>query len=196
MTTRRAHGQPLRGAQARGRPQVRKRGGRRCGCLCAFAEEHGASLLEELTPALLDDFLASRPRPRPRSFNHLLGVVRCLLDWAVAHELLEASPLQARRASGNGDADPVPLRHRPGATAARRGRRAPGSTHKPPNAERPTARSSRSATGSGLRVGEACALRVGDVDRTRGCSSSSAASSARVDWFRTARASASSSPSS
>ena len=51
----------------------------------------------DLTLALLVDFLASRPRSRPRSFNHLLGVVRCLLDWAVTLQLLEASPLQARR---------------------------------------------------------------------------------------------------
>ena len=65
--------------------------------LVRFAAEHQVSCLGELTPALLEDFLASRPRPHPRSFNHLLGVVRCLLDWAVTWGLLEASPLQARR---------------------------------------------------------------------------------------------------
>lgn len=48
--------------------------------LVRFAAEHPADCLSELTPALLEDFLASRPMPRPRSFNHLLGVVRCLLD--------------------------------------------------------------------------------------------------------------------
>ena len=63
--------------------------------LVRFAAEHHVSRLGELTPALLEDFLASRPRPHPRSFNHLLGVVRCLLDWAVTWGLLEASPLQA-----------------------------------------------------------------------------------------------------
>ena len=62
-----------------------------------FAAGHQVSCLSGLTPALLEDFLASRPRARPRSFNHLLGVVRCLLDWAVTWQLLEASPLQARR---------------------------------------------------------------------------------------------------
>ena len=65
--------------------------------LVRFAAGHQVSCLGELTPALLEDFLASRPRLRPRSFNHLLGVVRCLLDWAVTWDLLEASPLQARR---------------------------------------------------------------------------------------------------
>jgi site-specific recombinase XerC len=66
--------------------------------LARFAAEHDVSCLSELTPALLEDFLASRPRPHPRSFNHLLGVVRGLLDWAVTWGLLEASPLQARTA--------------------------------------------------------------------------------------------------
>ena len=61
-----------------------------------FANERRVRRLDQLTPALLDDFLASRSRTRPRSFNHLLGVVRCLLDWAVVHELLIESPLRAR----------------------------------------------------------------------------------------------------
>src|ERR1700674_5803858 len=65
--------------------------------LVAFANEHGVLWLDELTPALLDDFLGSRPRSRPRSFNHLLGVVRGLLDWAVTYELVQSSPLHTRR---------------------------------------------------------------------------------------------------
>src|SRR5258708_30962899 len=65
--------------------------------LVRFAAGRNARRLGQLTPALLQDFLVSRPRPRPRSFNHLLGVVEGLLDWAVTHELLEVSPLQVRR---------------------------------------------------------------------------------------------------
>src|SRR6266568_7040445 len=65
--------------------------------LVRFAEEHGTGRLDQLTPALLEEFLASRPRSRPRSFNHLLGVLACLMDWAVAQELLAASPLRVRR---------------------------------------------------------------------------------------------------
>ena len=41
--------------------------------LVRYAEEHGASLLEELTPVLLDDFLASRSRPRPRELQSSAG---------------------------------------------------------------------------------------------------------------------------
>ena len=114
--------------------------------LMRFAEEHGASRLEELTPVLLDDFLASRSRPRPRGFNHLLGVVRRLLDWAVAHELLKASPLQTRPRRETATRipflfDTARVRRLLDAAAAL------PDAHKPPNAERPIARSSRSATG-------------------------------------------------
>src|SRR5260370_14680391 len=62
-----------------------------------FGGERHARRLGQVTPALLEDFLASRARSRPRSFNHLLGVVAGLLDWAVTRELLEVSPLQVRR---------------------------------------------------------------------------------------------------
>src|ERR1700749_3622292 len=75
--------------------------------LVRFAADHQVSCLRGapppppgefpwLPPALREDFLPSRPRSHPRGFNHLLGVVRCLLDWAVTWGLLEASPLQAR----------------------------------------------------------------------------------------------------
>ena len=91
--------------------------------LVRFAAGHQVSGLGELTPALLEDFLASRPRPHPRSFNHLLGVVRCLLDWAVTWGLLEASPLQARRHRVTGQRipflfDPAQARLLPDAAAA------------------------------------------------------------------------------
>jgi hypothetical protein len=65
--------------------------------LLRFAADRDVTELVDLTPVVLDDFLASRPRSRPRSFNHLLGAVRCLLDWAVSQQLLEISPLRARR---------------------------------------------------------------------------------------------------
>jgi len=134
--------------------------------LVRYAEEHGTSLLEELTPVLLDDFLASRSRPRPRGFNHLLGVVRRLLDWAVAHELLDASPLQTRPRRETATRIPFLF----DITQARRLLDAAAAL--PDYTQAPQ----RGATyrtifalcyGLGLRVGEASALRVGDVDRTR-----------------------------
>ena len=51
--------------------------------LLAFAARHGVDELRQLTPCLLDEFVASRPRQRARSFNHLVGILGCFLDWAV-----------------------------------------------------------------------------------------------------------------
>ncbi len=65
--------------------------------LVRFTEQRGVTALDQITPALLEDFLASRPRTRPRSFNHLLGVVGCLFDWAVSQQWLDVSPLRTRR---------------------------------------------------------------------------------------------------
>lgn len=85
--------------------------------LVRFAIQRGISRLDELTPSLLEDFLGSRPRHRPRSFNHLLGAVRCFLDWAISNELMAASPLRTTRR--HLVAAPVHLRHRTGEAAAR-----------------------------------------------------------------------------
>jgi integrase len=134
--------------------------------LVRFATEHQVSCLDGLTPALLEDFLASRPRSHPRGFNHLLGVVRCLLDWAVTWGLLEASPLQARRHRVTEQRipflfDPVQARHLLDAAAA-----LPDDPRAP--ARGPTYHAIFALCyGLGLRAGEACGLRLGDVDADR-----------------------------
>jgi len=55
----------------------------------------------DITPSLLDAFLASRPRVRPRSYNHLLGVIRGFFFWMVQQGSLDCSPVLAspRRAT-------------------------------------------------------------------------------------------------
>ena len=134
--------------------------------LVRFAAGHQVSCLSGLTPALLEDFLASRPRPHPRSFNHLLGVVRGLLDWAVTWGLLEASPLQARRHRVTEQRipflfDPAQARQLLDAAAA-----LPDNPRAP--ARGPTYRAIFALCyGLGLRAGEACGLRLGDVDASR-----------------------------
>jgi site-specific recombinase XerD len=52
--------------------------------------------LDAITPVLIEGFLASRPRSRPRSCNHLLGVVRCFFQWMIIQERLKRSPVQVR----------------------------------------------------------------------------------------------------
>ena len=49
-----------------------------------------------VTPDVLCAFLDSRPRLRPRSYNHLLGVTRRLFDWMVEQEMLAVSPVRVR----------------------------------------------------------------------------------------------------
>lgn len=48
----------------------------------------------DVSSLVLESFLISRPRCRPRSFNHLLGVVRRFLDWLVVQGHLRRSPLR------------------------------------------------------------------------------------------------------
>jgi integrase/recombinase XerD len=52
--------------------------------------------IAEITPAVVDAFLASRPRSRPRSYNHLLSVVGRLFKWLVRQQRCSQSPVQSR----------------------------------------------------------------------------------------------------
>ena len=134
--------------------------------LVRFAREHGADRLDQLTPALVDDFLASRPRARPRSFNHLRGVVSGLLQWAVTSELIQTSPVQTRRRRVS--ASPIPFLF--DQAQARQLLDAAGAL---PDNPRAAHRGQTYRTifalcyGLGLRAGEACGLRLGDIGTDR-----------------------------
>jgi integrase len=159
----------------------------------AVADVHGVHLLDELTPSLLDEFFACLPRSRPRSFNHLLGVIACLLDWTVTHESLQASPLQARRRQLAAGRIPVLFN----TTQARR--LLDASAALPDNSRALQRGSTYRADfalcyGLGLRAGEACGLRFGDVDPERQLLVVREASSERPVSSLAGRASARSSP--
>lgn len=134
--------------------------------LLAFTGSRGIERLDQLTPALLEQFVASRPRTRPRSFNHLIGVIGCFLDWAVTQQRLPASPLHCRRRRVTSQQlpflfDPEQVRRLLQAAAAL------------PDNPRATGRALTYrgifalCYGLGLRSGEACGLRLGDVDPDR-----------------------------
>jgi site-specific recombinase XerD len=57
---------------------------------------------QEIDSALIDDFLKSRPRVRPGSYNHLLGVLRRFFAFAIMQEWIQCSPVTAnpRRNTG------------------------------------------------------------------------------------------------
>jgi integrase len=131
-----------------------------------FSEQHGGVDLAELTPSLLEAFLASRPRLRARSFNHLVGVLGCFLDWAVSQQRLEASPLVRTRRRETDRREPFLFD--PG--QARRLLEAAADL--PDNARAAGRGSTYHAIfalcyGLGLRAGEACGLRIGHVDVQR-----------------------------
>jgi integrase len=134
--------------------------------LLAFADQHDVDGLRELTPSLLDEFVASRPRHRARSFNHLIGVVGCFLDWAITQQRLEVSPL--RRTRRRETAQRLPFLFTP----AQAGELIEAAAALPDNPRAtgrgPTYRAVFGLCyGLGLRAGEACGLRLGDVDTDR-----------------------------
>ena len=61
-----------------------------------FLIERDVQHMCQLTPQLVEDFLSSRPRERPRSYNHLLCTVRRLFDWLVVQDVIDHSPVQTR----------------------------------------------------------------------------------------------------
>jgi len=134
--------------------------------LVAFCNQHGVTALEELASSRLDAFIASRPRARARSFNHLVGILGCFLDWAVSQQRLEASPLvRTRRRETE--------RHVPFIFDSAQARLLLTAATALPDYPRATDRGSTYHTifalcyGLGLRAGEACGLRIGDVDIER-----------------------------
>jgi site-specific recombinase XerD len=61
-----------------------------------YLVQQGVMVHKDVTSAVIHAFLTSRPRSRPRSYNHLLGVVRRLFDWMVVQEMIDHSPVRLR----------------------------------------------------------------------------------------------------
>jgi site-specific recombinase XerD len=58
--------------------------------------EHAVADWESIDAALIDDFLKSRPRARPRSYNHLVAVLHRFFAWAVMQRLAQRNPVTAK----------------------------------------------------------------------------------------------------
>lgn len=134
--------------------------------LLTFTGQHGVQDLCQLTPCLLEEFVASRPRQRPRSFNHLVGVLGCFLDWAVTQQRLDASPL--RRVRRRDTARQLPFLF----DAAQARGLLTAAAALPDNARAIGRGRTYHAIfalcyGLGLRAGEACGLSLGDIDAER-----------------------------
>lgn len=61
-----------------------------------FLAQRDVATVDDVTPLLVDTFVASRPRCRPRSYNALVGVVRGFFDWLVRQDRLAVSPVKVR----------------------------------------------------------------------------------------------------
>lgn len=119
--------------------------------------------LAELTPALVDQFLLSRPRSRPRSYNHLRCTVGRFFAYLVDRGKLAETPLRSPPRRAHYQRTPFIFD-----TAAAKRLLA---LAKALPSEGATVRRGETyfvlfavLYGLGLRVGEACRLRIRDVD--------------------------------
>ena len=122
--------------------------------------------LHELTPACVDQFLLSRPRSRPRSYNHLRCTLGRLFSYLVDHGKLTETPLRSPPRRARYQRTPFIF----DTTAAKRllalAKTLPS---KGGTMERGSTYLALFAVlyGLGLRVGEACRLCIKDVDLER-----------------------------
>jgi site-specific recombinase XerD len=128
--------------------------------------EQGIEEVESIDGVLIERFLQSRPRTRPRSYNHLLGVLRHFFDWTVRQGFVERNPVSAQRRRDTGQRIPYLF----DLSEAKRLLEVAGAL---PDRSRAPHRALVYETifalmyGLGLRVGEVCRLKLGDVDFTR-----------------------------
>lgn len=131
-----------------------------------FLIEQGLQVIDEISPEMLETFLASRPRARPRSYNHLLCTVRRLFDWLVAQGDLPCSPVRTRPRRETAQRLPFLFNAELARRLLEAAARLPDRSHAPLRGQ--TYRAMFALLyGLGLRVGEVSRLRVGDVDLDR-----------------------------
>jgi site-specific recombinase XerD len=131
-----------------------------------YLVERGVVDVASVTPTVVEAFVASRPRQRPRSYNHLLSVARRLFDWMVDQQMLVVSPLRLRPRRET-------VRRLPYIFDLPQARRLIEIAAALPDNSRAPLRGPTYATifailyGLGLRVGEVARLTRSDVDRDR-----------------------------
>jgi site-specific recombinase XerD len=122
--------------------------------------------LAAITPVVVEAFLAARPRVRPRSYNHLLGVLRRLFRWLVARGHLAQTPVVCPVRRGSAARIPFIL-------SPEYARRLLDLAAGLPDVRGVALRGPTYHVifallyGLGLRVGEVCRLDVADVDESR-----------------------------
>jgi site-specific recombinase XerD len=131
-----------------------------------YLSAHDATGWSSIDSVLIEDFLQSRPRPRPRSYNHLLGVLHRFFEWAVVQGFVASNPVKAARRRDTGKRIPYLF-------DLNDAKRLLELVRTLPDRSRAPHRSQTYETifallyGLGLRVGEAVRLKLGDVDFQR-----------------------------
>ncbi len=125
--------------------------------------EHNVADWKAIDSAMIDDFLKSRPRTRPRSYNHLLGVLHRFFDFAVMQQWTRQNPVTARPRRNTGNRIPYLFDLR---DARRLLAVARGLPDKPRAPLRGLVYEMVFALlyGLGMRVGEVARLKLGDAD--------------------------------
>lgn len=130
-----------------------------------YLSEQGITDWSAVTNEVIEAFLASRPRHRPRSYNYLLGVLRRFFDWAVMQRWINRNPVVARPKREASKRLPYLF----DLTMARRLLEVAKSLpDTPKGSHRALVYETVFALlyGLGLRVGEVARLTIGDVDFT------------------------------
>lgn len=132
----------------------------------AYLVAHHVTGLSEVSAELIDRFLTSRPRPHPRSYNHLRCTLGRLFAWLVGQGRLDRTPVKSGPRRGT-------YQRQPFIFDAVHARRLLDLVQTLPDKGGTVQRGQTYHAllailyGLGLRVGEVCRLRVSDVDFER-----------------------------
>lgn len=131
-----------------------------------YLREHDATGWNSIDSVLIEDFLQSRPRSRPRSYNHLLGVLHRFFEWAVLQGFVASNPVKATRRRNTGKRIPYLFDLNDAKRLLELVRMLPDRSRAPHRAQTYEMIFAL-LYGLGLRVGEAVRLKLGDVDSQR-----------------------------
>lgn len=121
---------------------------------------------EELTAAVVDEFLLSRPRSRPRSYNHLRCTVGRLFSYLVDRGKLAQTPLRSPPRRARYQRTPFIFDQAAARRLLAHAKTLPSRSGTTDSGDTYSALFAV-LYGLGLRVGEACRLRIKDVDLER-----------------------------
>ncbi len=121
---------------------------------------------ETIDAALISDFLKSRPRTMPRSYNHLLGVLHRFFAFAMMQQWIKWNPVTERPRRNTGSRTPYLFNLSDAKRLLAAARNLPNSP-RVPHRGRVYEMAFALLYGLGLRIGETARLKLGDCDLNR-----------------------------